>query len=349
MDRVVVGISGGVDSAIAAYLLKKDGYEVLGVYLKLHHSADESSKEAQEVCTKLGIDFHVIDLQDDFEKEIMSYFRDEYNTGRTPNPCVRCNKYIKFGKFIDKAMELGATKIATGHYAKILFDESKKKFLIKKSAELSKDQTYMLYTLSQEKLSHILFPLGDFNSKNEVRTIAEEIGLDLFNKKDSQDICFIPDNNYIAYLELSGMKSVSGLFKDLNGNVLGKHKGVQYYTIGQRKGLGVNGGPYYVNKIDADNNTIYLGKNDDLFSSGAIIKEVNIIYSDNVDAECGLSAKVRYEKSYHSCCIEKKDEDRYKVVFKDKVRAITPGQSLVIYKDEFLYGGGIIDEVIWEE
>ncbi len=349
MDRVVVGMSGGVDSAVAAYLLKKNGYDVIGVYLKLHASEDRSSSDAKDICDTLGIAFHIMDLKDDFEKDIISYFKEEYDRGRTPNPCVRCNKLIKFGKFIELAKELGANKIATGHYATIFYDKQQKKYMIKKSPESSKDQTYMLYTLTQEKLSHVLFPLGDFESKSEVRTIAEEIGLDIFNKRDSQDICFIPDNNYVKYLETRGMKSFGGFFKDLDGNIVGKHKGVQYYTVGQRKGLGVNGGPYYVNRIDATNNTIYLGRNDDLFSRSAIISDVNIIYADNVESDSGLQAKVRYEKNAHSCRMERIEEDKYKVIFDDKVRAITPGQSLVIYKGDYLYGGGVIEEVIMEE
>ncbi len=349
MDKVVVGMSGGVDSAVAAYLLKKKGYEVIGVYLKLHSSEDGSSDDARDICNDMGIPFHIIDLKDDFEKEIISYFKEEYDLGRTPNPCVRCNKYIKFGKFIDKALELGANIVATGHYSKIVYDNDLNRYLIKKSKEASKDQTYMLYTLTQEKLSRVLFPLGDFESKEEVRKVAEEIGLDVSSKSDSQDICFIPDNDYIRYLSDEGINFESGEFKDLEGKVLGPHKGVQNYTVGQRKGLGVNGGPYYVNRIDGKSNVVYLGRSEDLYSIGAIIKDVNIIYADNVEFDDALSAKVRYEKNDHSCYIERINDKTYKVIFKEKVRAITPGQSLVIYKGDYLYGGGVIDEVIWEE
>ncbi len=358
MDRVVVGMSGGVDSAVAAYLLKKEGYDVIGVYLKLHQSIDplhekaccslDSSFDALKICDKLDIPFYVVNMEKEFEEEIIKDFKKEYKLGRTPNPCVRCNKFIKFGKFIDKAKELGATKIATGHYASILYDEDKNRYLIKKAKEKSKDQTYMLYTLSQERLRHVLFPLAKFDSKEEVRQIAKEIGFEVFNKSDSQDICFIPENDYVKFLKEEGMTFKKGEFQTLDGTVLGDHKGIQNYTIGQRKGLGLSGGPFYVNTIDSKNNIVYLGGKNELFSTGAIIKDVNIIYTDKVDPKDNLTAKVRYEKNEHICNVEQISEQKYKVVFKEKVRAITPGQSLVIYKDDYLYGGGVIDEVLME-
>lgn len=351
--RVVVGLSGGVDSAVAAYLLKKQGYEVIGIYLKLYDSIDplhekaccslDASLDALDFCEQIGIKYYSFNMKEEFETCVIDPFIDEYKVGNTPNPCIQCNKHIKFGLFIEKAKEIGADALATGHYARVYHDPVDKKFKIMNAKAASKDQTYMLYNLSQEQIAFLTFPLGEMESKEQVREIAKEFSLDISAKHDSQEICFVPDNNYKQFLTASGVHFPQGDFVDLQGNILGKHKGIHAYTIGQRKGLGLAGGPYFVLSIDSKNGQVVVGKNEDLFMDFAIITDYNFCYEEDPIKKDNLQAKVRSGANAVGCSLEKMDSNRYKVRFNEKVRAITPGQSLVIYEQEFVYGGGIIE------
>ncbi|TQQ84608.1 tRNA 2-thiouridine(34) synthase MnmA [Peptacetobacter hominis] len=356
-NRVMIGMSGGVDSSVAAYLLKKKGYDVVGVTMRL--SSDETPEEkeitensirdARNVAEKLGIPFHVIDLQKEFKERVINNFISEYMKGRTPNPCVVCNKYIKFGMFFDKAKEFGCDYVATGHYAKIEKDENTGRYLLRKGDSDKKDQTYNLYNIKQEQLSRILLPIGEYE-KEDVRAIAKEIGLDVHNKKDSQEICFIKDDDYIGYLTRHSRKKIKqGDFKDAEGKVIGHHKGIINYTIGQRKGLGVTfGKPMFVIDINAKDNSIILGDNSDLFRSELIADDVNFIPFDFADMKepIRVMAKIRYAAKPSEATVYKIDDNSIRVVFDEPQRAITKGQSLVMYDGRTLVGGGIIQEIL---
>lgn len=335
---IAVGISGGVDSAVSAYLLKEKGYKIIGIFLKLFENSDPS--DAINVCKALDIDFYQIDLVESFNKTIIEYFKEEYKKARTPNPCVKCNKHIKFGVFLNKAIELGADMLATGHYCSV--EKINNRYLIKKSKNALKDQSYMMYSLSQKVLERLVFPLSKFESKEEVKEISKKIGIGLEKKKESQDICFIPNNDYVNFLEKSS-DFKRGRFIDEKGNILGEHMGIHRYTIGQRKGLGLSGGPYFVNRIDYFTNDVYVGKENLIFKKELMAEDINFIYEDlKVGDKRRLSAKVRYQKKEDICEIEVLENKRMKVVFDEVVRAITPGQSLVLYKENYLYGGGVI-------
>lgn len=352
--KVVIGMSGGVDSSVAAYLLKEKGYEVIGATIQTWFDTDSKNEEAVEstvedakkVCKKLGIPFYVIDLRNEFKKNVIDYFVNEYMCGKTPNPCVQCNKTIKFGAFLEKAKELGADYLATGHYAKIV-KEDNGRYYIKKAEDDNKDQTYMLYKLSQEQLRHILMPCGEYK-KSEIREIAKKIGLEVHDKKDSEEVCFIPDNNYGEYIKkIKNGKIKEGYFVDKNGNILGKHKGIMNYTIGQRKGLGIAlGKPVFVTKIIASKNRIVLGDEEEIFKNVLIAKDTNFIIFDNLNYELRVKAKIRYSMKPAEASIIPIDKNKVKVVFKDKQRAITKGQSVVFYIEDYLVGGGIIDKVL---
>lgn len=356
--KVVIGMSGGVDSSVAAYLLKEQGYEVIGIMMKLAPDDEEytlneggccslsAANDARRVADKLDIPFYVMNFKQSFKENVIDYFVDEYLKGKTPNPCVRCNKTIKFDEFLKKAKALGADYIATGHYAKI--EHKDNRFLLKKSQDQKKDQTYMLYNLTQEQLSHVLMPCAEYE-KTEIRKIAENIGLDVFRKKDSQEICFIPDNNHGKFiLESVGSNNVkTGKFVDKNGNILGKHKGIVYYTIGQRKGLGLAlGKPVFVTDIIPFKNEIVIGDEEDLLKTELIAKDINLIYFDKLNEPVEVGAKIRYAAKESEATIYPLEDGRIRVKFKDKQRAITKGQSIVFYKDGYVVGGGIIEEII---
>ncbi len=349
--KVVIGLSGGVDSAVAAYLLKEQGYEVIGIMLNLSQNDEvyllqeggccslSSVLDARKVAELLDIPFYVLNYKDVFKEKIVDYFVKDYLEGNTPNPCVECNRHIKFGKFLKSAKTLGADYIATGHYANVR--KVNDKYVLEKGLDKKKDQTYMLYTLTQNQLKHILMPCGNY-TKDQVREIAKKIGMDIHNKKDSEEICFVPDGNHGNFI--SNIAKVSeGNFVDKNGKVLGKHKGIVYYTIGQRKGLNISlGKPGYVIEIRANTNEVVIGDESDILFKNAIIDNVNIISGEKLPDGYKVQAKIRYQVNVFDAEVFNLGENKLKVVFDNPQRAITKGQSLVFYDGDILLGGGII-------
>ena len=298
-------MSGGVDSSVAAYLLKEQGYDVIGVTMQIWQEDKEYEEreggccslsavdDARRVADKIGIPFYVLNFRDSFKKNVIDYFIDEYMEGKTPNPCIACNKYLKFDELLKKAQGIGADYIATGHYAKI--EEHNGRYILVKSDDDKKDQTYALYNMTQEQLAHTLMPCGEY-TKDRIREIAKEIGLDVHNKKDSEEICFISDNNHGKYIsEAMPGKVKQGNFVDKDGNILGKHKGIVYYTIGQIKGLGLAmGRPVFVTDINPLTNEVVVGAEEDIFKTDLICKDINFIAFDNLDKSLELKAKIRY-------------------------------------------------------
>lgn len=353
--RVVLGMSGGVDSSATAKILVEQGYEVIGVSLRLFQPDDDVAdfeesqditdfEDAKKVCDQLGIPFKVYHLKDAFKKHVMDYLVNTYLHGETPNPCVECNKHIKFGAFFKIADALGAHYLATGHYCRLEQDPTDGFYKIKKAASNNKDQTYMMFYLGQAELERILMPLGAYESKDEIREIVASLDLNLSKKKDSQEICFVPDDNYITYLKTDyNIEGVPGEFVDTEGDVLGQHKGLIHYTVGQRKGLGMSfGKPMYVLKLDTKTNRVILGDNPDLLKSSLIIHRAHFAYSSEPELAHDLTCKVRYSAKEVGCQLKKIDRDTYEVSFDEPQRAITPGQSCVIYQGDYLFGGGII-------
>ncbi|MCY6958742.1 tRNA 2-thiouridine(34) synthase MnmA [Clostridium brassicae] len=352
--KVVVGMSGGVDSSVAAYLLKKQGYDVIGVTMQIWQSDEEAEvreggccslsavDDARRVADKLDIPFYVMNFKEVFKTNVIDYFIDEYMNGRTPNPCIACNKFIKFDAFLKKAQAIGANYVATGHYAKI--EENCGRYLLKKAEDNTKDQTYALYNLTQYQLAHTLMPCGEYR-KVKIREMAKQIGLTVHSKKDSQEICFIYDNDHGGYIKKQlGDKVTEGNFVDKSGNILGKHKGIVYYTIGQRKGLGLSlGKPMYVIDIIPWKNQVVLGEEEDIFKTELIAKDANFISFDKLEKPMEVEAKIRYSAKPSRSTIHPIDKGLLKVVFEEKQRAITKGQSVVFYKDDYVIGGAIIE------
>ena len=342
-------MSGGVDSSVATYILKNQGYEVVGATMKLwlpEGVENTAIRDAKKMADKLGVEHHVIDLENSFKNTVVKHFIDTYHEGKTPNPCVFCNKHIKFDLMFKVAEDLNCDYIATGHYAKIVKNEEENRYELLKNDETHKDQSYMMYNLNQEKLAKILFPIGEFSSKDEVRKIAKEIGLEVHDKPDSQDICFIPDGDYEVFLKkYSNNESKPGKFIDISGNELGRHNGIVNYTIGQRKGLGIAlGKRTYVVDINGKNNTVTLGSNDDLFRDRLIAKDVNFIDFDYKELKSPLKveAKIRYSSVPSPATVTLLDDERIEVKFEQPQRAITSGQSVVFYEGDRLLGGGVI-------
>ena len=355
MKKVMLGMSGGVDSSAAALILRNQGYDVTGVTLEMFSDKDvdtcgkknngnlSGAGDAAKVAKKLGFSHVTFDFRECFRENVMEYFCRSYLNGRTPNPCIECNRHLKFGKMLEKALEAGCDYIATGHYAVCEYDEERGRFLLKRSADKKKDQTYMLYSLTQEQLAHTLFPLGNLE-KSEVREIAAEYGLVNADKPDSQDICFIPDGKYTPFIEkFTGEKSVSGNFLDMDGNILGLHKGHINYTAGQRKGLGISlGKPAYVVKKDWERNTVTLGNEEDLYTSVLIAEDVNFISVDEITSPMRITAKARYSQKDCPATLSKADDGRYMVMFDEPQRAVTSGQAVVFYDGDIVVGGGTI-------
>ncbi|SPZ50317.1 tRNA-specific 2-thiouridylase mnmA [Sarcina ventriculi] len=350
-------MSGGVDSSVAAYLLKEQGYDVIGVTMQIWQEDKEyedreggccslsAVDDARRVADKIGIPFYVLNFRDSFKKNVIDYFIDEYMEGKTPNPCIACNKYLKFDELLKKAQGIGADYIATGHYAKI--EEHNGRYILVKSDDDKKDQTYALYNMTQEQLAHTLMPCGEY-TKDRIREIAKEIGLDVHNKKDSEEICFISDNNHGKYIsEAMPGKVKQGNFVDKDGNILGKHKGIVYYTIGQRKGLGLAmGRPVFVTDINPLTNEVVVGAEEDIFKTDLICKDINFIAFDNLDKSLELKAKIRYSAKPATATITPLENGKVRVSFKEKQRAITKGQSVVFYLDDLVVGGGIIESLV---
>lgn len=339
--RIMLGMSGGVDSSVAALLLKQSGADVVGVTLRLTEDDDGTNAEnAKKVADALNISHITADMRAEFQKNVTDYFVQEYRNGRTPNPCVVCNKTIKFGKMLDFAEKSGCSHVATGHYARVERNPATGLYSLKKAAYLEKDQTYFLYTLTQERLSKTLFPLGSY-TKPQVRELAEQYGLASAKNRDSQDICFIPDGDKNRYLK-QFLNEQPGNFTDADGNILGTHKGIFHYTVGQRKGLGTAfGKPMFVLSINAKDNTIVLGEAGSEFSEGFYVEDCNFLpfcaAPDGFECLC----KVRYSAPDMPCRLEK-TENGYCVRLTAPARAITPGQAAVFYSGDELIGGGTI-------
>lgn len=335
MKKVLIGLSGGVDSSVSALLLKNQGYEVIGVTLILHNSAESTVEDARKIAEQLDIEFHALDLREEFKKHVIKNFMESYKNGRTPNPCVQCNKYLKFGKLVEFADKLGCDLISTGHYARVRDGK-----LVKSDAN-SKDQTYFLYGINKNVLSRLIFPLEHFENKDQIRKIAAENNLFVATKKDSQEICFIPNDDYSKYLEenLDTLPD-KGDFILKDGTVIGKHKGIIYYTVGQRKGLGISyKTPLYV--IEIKNNNIILGDEEDLYKTSLTASYVNLLV-DKLPNK--VEVKVRYKSIFYKAKVNMTGEDTCEVIFDEPVKSITPGQSVVFYEDDICLGGGIIDK-----
>ena len=338
MKKILVALSGGVDSAAAVVLLQKQGYEVGGATMLLRDGGEAEAKDAENAAAALGIEFHCFDMRKEFEETIIADFRQVYVSGGTPNPCVLCNRKMKFGMFLDKALELGYDGIATGHYARLGFDGDRA--LLLRAADTAKDQTYMLCGLSQYQLSHSIFPLGDILSKDETRSLAEEAGLDVARKRDSQDICFVPDGDYMAYLTEHGLVPQEGNFITTEGAILGKHRGVEAYTVGQRRGLGMAFGQRaYV--LGKRGNDVVIGDNEQLFSTHVWVEQVNYIPFDKPAGIIDVEAKLRYSAKIAKAKLIP-HEDGCELIFEQPQRAVTPGQTAVFYDGDIVIGGGII-------
>lgn len=353
--KVVVGMSGGVDSSVAAYLLKEQGYEVIGVTMEIWQKESNACVEreggccglsavqdARRVADVLGIPHYVMNFRDIFQEKVIDYFVKEYQAGRTPNPCIACNRYVKWEALLHRSLEIGADYIATGHYARIL-KLPNGRYTIARSESVRKDQSYALYNLTQEQLSHTLMPVGAYD-KEQIRKIAAEQNLKVAQKPDSQEICFIPDNNYKRFLEEeTGKKSCEGNFVDVSGKVIGKHKGITHYTIGQRKGLDLAfGHPVFVTEIRPETNEVVIGESEDVFAGGLLAENLQYMAVDHYEEGQRMMAKIRYSDKGQMCTVKKLQDDTMTVVFDQKVRAATPGQAVVFYQDDRVLGGGTI-------
>lgn len=340
-NNAIIAMSGGVDSSVAAYLMKNSGYELKGVTLSLTDYGDSEAKDAAAVAERMGFSHITLDMKKEFKKEVIERFIAAYENCQTPNPCVFCNRRIKFGALGDYAAENGFDGVATGHYARI--EKAGDRYILKKGLDITKDQSYVLYTLTQNQLAHSYFPLGGI-SKKEVREIAVENGFVNARKKESQDICFVPDGDYAAFIErYLGKTYESGNFVDLEGNVLGTHKGLIRYTIGQRKGLGLAlPKPMYVCALCPEDNTVRLGDNSDLFSKTVDATDINLITTDRIDGYIDVEAKIRYSQSARKARVWQTGENEIHIEFEEAQRAATKGQSVVLYDGETVVGGGII-------
>ncbi|MBQ3392151.1 MAG: tRNA 2-thiouridine(34) synthase MnmA [Lachnospiraceae bacterium] len=353
MKKALIAMSGGVDSSLAALLTKNAGLECVGCTMKLYSSEEiglsrthtccslDDVADARSVAYKIGIPYYVFNFTEDFQKKVIDRFVCSYECGLTPNPCIDCNRFMKFDKLFDRAKILGCDYVVTGHYARI--EKQDGGYVLKKALDETKDQSYVLYSMTQEQLAHTLFPLGNMQ-KSEVRRLAEENRFINAAKPDSQDICFVPDGDYGAFLErYTGKKYAPGPFLDTEGNVLGTHKGTVRYTIGQRKGLGIAfGKPMYVKSIDVQNNTVTLAENQELYSDVLTANEFHWISGRIPPAEVRCKAKIRYRHAEQSAAAYPQPDGKVKIVFDQPQRAITPGQAVVLYDGDVVLGGGRI-------
>lgn len=353
--KALIAMSGGVDSSVSALLMKEKGYECIGCMMKLYDNEDaglcrtrtccslDDVQDARSVADRLGIPFYVLNFKDDFREKIISKFIKSYENGVTPNPCIDCNRYMKFDKLYDRAMEYGCEKIVTGHYARI--ERVKEGYLLKKAIDDTKDQSYVLYSMTQEQLKHTEFPIGELK-KIQVRKIAKENSFINEDKPDSQDICFVPDGDYVGAIKrLSGKEYESGLIRDMEGNIRGHHDGIIRYTIGQRKGLRISSDrPLYVCNIDADNNEVIVGSNENLYSKEVHVKNVNWISPWLISDGMKVKTKIRYRQKEQSAILNlsRESDDEATIVFDEPQRAVTKGQAAVIYLGDIVLGGGII-------
>ena len=353
--KALIAMSGGVDSSVAAKMMASRGYECVGCTMRLYENdvvgmdlmdtccSLENTQDARNVTEKIGIPYHIVHYENLFRQEVIEPFINEYLHGRTPNPCIECNRKLKFQHLYEKMKELGCDLLVTGHYARVRFDEESGRYQLLKALDLAKDQSYVLYVLTQEQLAHVQFPLGE-QDKHTTREIASVSGFGNAQKHDSQDICFVPDGDYAGFIErYSGKECPAGDFVDTAGNVLGRHKGIIHYTLGQRRGLGLPAAHRcYVTGIDPDSNTVIIGTNDDLMKTTLYARKVNLIAMDRIETPLRCSAKIRYRHKEQPCTVTQPEEDLLKVVFDEPQRAITPGQSVVLYDGDVVLGGGVI-------
>ena len=353
--RVVVGMSGGVDSSVAAYLLKEEGYDVIGVTMQIWQDEDNAAVEenggccglsavddARRVAQTLEIPYYVMNFKQEFKENVMDYFVREYTLGRTPNPCIACNRYVKWESILKRSMDIGADYIATGHYARVE-QLPNGRYALRNSATVQKDQTYALYNLTQEQLSRTLMPVGAY-TKDEIREIAEKIMLPVAHKPDSQEICFVPDGDYAHFIEENTDCVIRpGNFVDLEGNVLGTHKGITHYTVGQRKGLNLSmGHPVFVLEIRPDTNEVVIGDNEEVFAQELTCDRLNYMSRENFEDGMRVLAKIRYNHRGSICRLYHDGTDKVRCAFEEPQRAVTPGQAVVFYEGEYVLGGGTI-------
>ena len=353
MKKAMIAMSGGVDSSVAAWLMKRDGYDCMGVTMRLFAGEDSCERkghtccslddveDARSVARQLGIPYFVFNFTEDFGTQIMDRFVCAYENGFTPNPCIDCNRYMKFEKLMKRAKELDYDYVVTGHYARI--EEQDGKFLLKKAIDEKKDQSYVLYSLTQEQLAHTLFPLGGM-TKPQIREMAEEQGLINARKHDSQDICFVPDGDYAGFIErYTGRSFEPGNFVDQEGHVLGQHKGIICYTIGQRKGLGIAFGyPVFVTEIRPETNEVVLGSDKDVYTNRLYANQLNFMALPDIEEPVRLKAKIRYSHAGSCCTVRRTGADEICCEFEEPVRAVTPGQAVVLYDGDYVAGGGVI-------
>ena len=357
--KALIAMSGGVDSSVAAYLTQQSGFDCIGVTMRLYDNAPDSDcegstccsledvEDARSVARRLGMPFYAFNFKADFREKVIEKFVRCYECGLTPNPCIDCNRHLKFDHLLRRGMELGCDYVVTGHYAQIRRDESTGRYILYKAADSSKDQSYVLYSLTQQQLAHTMFPLGGL-SKADARAIAEEQGFVNARKHDSQDICFVPDGDYVAFMQrYTGKEYSGGAFLDLNGNIVGSHQGAVRYTLGQRKGLGLAmGAPVYVCAKDMERNTVTVGPNEALYSSSLLADDWNWFPFEALTQPRRVEAKARYNQPPQPATVYPAENGAARVVFDAPQRALTPGQAVVLYDGDMVVGGGTIRKVL---